>query len=162
LKPALLDYEKLAASLWQEKLRELPDTTVDPESKVQWLNVTSLRNYKPQTVADILRLRVAGGFHFENSRLRAQQGVLVCAPLLHNIDEFLTSTFDKFPPVLTKYILDTKNRELDLLFLQRMNLHEASLFPGLEGAARYAARSLRSFETGSGGMAMGPSFGLAN
>ena len=76
-----------------------------------------------------------------NQRMMAQQGVLLCrlwseVKFEHSLMDMLINAKEAARQVLSRIRVSRKNRPIFMEELRRMNIHEASLFPGLDGFAR--------------------------
>jgi hypothetical protein len=74
-----------------------------------------------------------------NERLTIQQGLFICPTSL--LVPFETNVMGSLAfarePKLYKFIISSQHRLTILRELERMNINEATLFPGLDGFARY-------------------------
>jgi hypothetical protein len=106
----------------------------DPDAVAQYVNRILLRENNPYVIVQASPVQI-------NERMQIQQGELLCG-LLHRpvFSTILLSMLikpGKAPhQVVSKVIVKRDHRIEFLEELRRMNIHEASLFPGLDGFAR--------------------------
>ena len=106
----------------------------DRKGMAQYLSRTLLRKGNPLAVVLAEPLQV-------NERVAAQQGLFLCGlslrlqmfSILHGM--ILHPEIPENPPI-TKIVVKRRKRAKMLDQLRRMNIHRASLFPGLDGFAR--------------------------
>ncbi|USX28561.1 FRG domain-containing protein [Oxalobacteraceae bacterium OTU3CINTB1] len=94
--------------------------------------------YEEHFVPNQVRIAVIGEPHNMNQRLLAQGGTFIMPGLLNEPVEAIVP-----PDSIVKFVLDTKKmRREAMLDLYRMNISNATLFPGLDGLARSLAFEL--------------------
>lgn len=87
----------------------------------------------------------------ENLRLIAQTGVFTRQPLKFSIVEWVTATLLPDAPYLIKINIPESERFPILRHLRLMNIHHGTLFPDIEGAARYCNQTLEILSEKRGG-----------
>ena len=105
--------------------------------------INTERNFH-KNAKEIPLVEVVEGMIDENSRIVNQSGLFTKTPLGEDIEQFIEENIDLtgHSPVLYKIEIPNSHRESFLRHLNTMNIHHASLFPDLQGAAEYANRGL--------------------
>jgi hypothetical protein len=121
-------------------LNNRPNRTVRPSRTITgddigpWVEGAYEKHFLP----NVLRMAVIGEPHNMNQRLLAQGGTFIMPGVLHEPVEALAPSDS-----IVKFVLDTKKMRRDaMLDLYRMNISNATLFPGLDGLARSLAFEL--------------------
>lgn len=78
----------------------------------------------------------------ENPRLIAQTGLFTRQPLKFSIIEWIKTTLASDAPYLIKINIPESERLPILRHLRLMNIHHGTLFPDIEGAAKYCNHTL--------------------
>lgn len=78
----------------------------------------------------------------ENPRLIAQTGLFTRQPLKFSIVEWIKATLPPDAPYLIKINVLEPERHSILKHLRLMNIHHGTLFPDIEGAAKYCNQTL--------------------
>lgn len=78
----------------------------------------------------------------ENLRLIAQTGIFTRQPLKFSIVDWVKSTLPPDAPYLIKINIPESERLPILRHLRLMNIHHGTLFPDIEGAAKYCNQTL--------------------
>lgn len=102
-----------------------------------------------KSAEEIPLIEIVEGLVDENSRIVSQSGLFTKAPSGEDVEEFIENNIDLngHSPILYKIEIPNEQRETFLRQLDAMNIHYGSLFPDLEGAARYANRGLEREST---------------
>jgi hypothetical protein len=126
-------FEKRSNELLRQHLKDCPDGS-DFNAQCQYINRILFENDNPPIVVSASPMQL-------NERMLAQQGQLLCN--LHHDVGFSTSLLGMLihptiveRQVVSKVVLKRDQRIMFLEELRRMNIHSASLFPGLDGFAR--------------------------
>jgi hypothetical protein len=105
----------------------------DPGVRAGWIN-RLLAQTEEAVIVRVDALRT-------NERMTAQQGVFLCrllhaAPFTQTLMRMMIHPETPDQPVVRKLEVETKRRTEFLTNLRAMNIHRASLFPGLDGFAQ--------------------------
>jgi hypothetical protein len=126
-------FEQRSKELLREHDKHCPDSS-DFRAFCEYINGILFREDNPYIIVSASPLQL-------NERMLAQQGQLMCN-LRHDVG-FSTSLLGMLihpsivdRQVVSKVVLKRDQRILFLEELRRMNIHDASLFPGLDGFAR--------------------------
>jgi hypothetical protein len=124
--------EKESVKAMKKRDRRCPNAS-DFKAMCRYINRTLFRPNNPAVIVPVNPVRM-------NYRMTAQQGHFLCN-LSHgesfdvSLFRMLRNSATRKPPV-RKLIVEQENRIAMLKELRRMNIHSASLFPGLDGFAR--------------------------
>jgi hypothetical protein len=127
----------------------------DPQLAISALRLHHLPEKPPDEFSRIFMrpkrislVRPANPFRL-NERLTLQQGEFfvpgdISKSFMENLAEYqaLLNKAKQCPLVVFKYVIPVKEREKALRYLNRMNVSNATLFPGLEGFARSLATNM--------------------
>ena len=104
-----------------------------------------LRNYQLTTWSDASEFYFSSVMSHINERQRAQQGSFTRHSLGQTLEKTIRIVSHSHPeiPMLYRFVLVGSSREEALIDLRMMNVTGATLFPGLVGAARLGADSIR-------------------
>lgn len=132
-------FEQRSHELLRQHDPDSPDSG-DFNAYQTYINRNLLRADNPYIIVSAKPIRL-------NQRMMTQQGQLLCG-LRHNV-AFSTSLLGMLvrPTVVERQVVSKvvvrRDRRIDFLGqLRRMNIHDASLFPGLDGFARSLAVNL--------------------
>jgi hypothetical protein len=138
-----LEHASTDAAVWAvfpPGLNNRPNRTLRPSQTVTgddigpWVKGA----YEENFVSNTFELAVIGEPQNMNQRLLAQGGTFIMPGVLHKPVEKLVPA-----DCIFKFVLDTKKMRRDaMLDLYRMNINNATLFPGLDGLARSLAFEL--------------------
>jgi hypothetical protein len=118
------------------KARSRAKPQAKPEEMAPWVR----GGYETHFLPNVNRIVVAGEPHRMNERLVAQSGTFLMAGVLDEPIEALAP-----PEGIVKFVLDARViRRSAMAELYRMNISNATLFPGLDGLARSLAYELET------------------
>jgi hypothetical protein len=126
-------FEERSLQLVRQQHPAWPDGS-DFRASYEYTNRLVLRNDNPNVIVPVTTLEL-------NERMAAQQGHFLCSLRLDiNFTSLLLGMLIRPSPVrrqvVSKIVINTGQRIPFLKELRRMNIHSASLFPGLDGFSR--------------------------
>jgi FRG domain len=132
-------FEPRSLKLLRQKDPQWPDGS-DFRAQYEYTNRALLKNDNPNVIVSVTTLEL-------NERMVAQQGHFLCSLRLDiHFTSLLLGMLMRPSPVrrqvVSKVVIDKEQRIPFLKELRRMNIHSASLFPGLDGFARSLADTL--------------------